>query len=191
MRDAAKLIDNEIVSIDSPVRVERLVMTGKTGGMGSPTAGLTPHPADLAILREFFAKYQEPGAGERKLYLSRVGQKRSPANEPALQAEMEKCGFSPFDGTGMSLLAQVKLFSSAKRLIGMHGAGLSNIVWAQHGVEVCEIFSSGYMPSCYSALTAMRGGQYTSVSYTPGLQNMIDPVSFDRTVAIACVTANN
>jgi len=191
VREVAKLIDNEIVSIDSPVRVERLVMTGKTGGMGSPVAGLTPHPADVAILREFFARYQEPGLGERKLYLSRVGQKRSPANEPALQAEMEKHGFSPFDGTGMSLLAQVKLFSSAKWLIGMHGAALSNIVWAQPGVEVCEIFSSGYMPSCYSALTAMRGGQYNSVSYTPGAQNIIDAASFDRTVAIARGMAGN
>ena len=175
VRDLAKLIDNEIVSIDSPVRVERLVMTGKTGGLGSPLAGLTPHPADVAILREFFAKYQEPGAGDRKLYLSRVGQKRSPANEAALQAEMEKHGFSAFDGTGMGLLAQVKLFSLARQIIGTHGAALSNIVWAQQGVKVCEVFSSGYMPSCYSALTAMRGGQYTSVYYTPGPQNVIDP----------------
>ena len=162
VREVADLIDNEIVLMDSPVRVERLVMTGKTGGMGSPVAGLTPHPADVAILREFFAKYREPDAGERKLYLSRVGQKRSPGNEPALQMEMEKQGFARFDGTGMSLLQQIKLFSSARRLMGMHGAALSNVIWAPEGVDVCEIFASAYMPSCYSALTAIRGGHYTT-----------------------------
>ena len=98
---------------------------------------------------------------------------------------MEKYGFWAFDGTGMSLLAQVKLFSVARQIIGTHGAALSNIVWSQQGVRVCEVFSSGYMPSCYSALTAMRGGQYTSASYAPGLQNIIDPASFQQLVSIA------
>ena len=185
VREVADLIANEIVLMDSPVRVERLVMTGKTGGMGSPVAGLTPHPADVAILREFFAKYREPDAGERKLYLSRVGQKRSPGNETALQMEMEKQGFMRFDGTGMRLIQQIKLFSSASRLIGMHGAALSNVIWAPEGVDVCEIFASAYMPSCYSALTAIRGGHYTPVSYTPGPQNMIDPASMERLAIIA------
>jgi len=185
VREVAGLIDKEVVAIESPVRIERLVMTGKTGGLGSPLAGLTTHPADVATLREFFAKYQESGFGERKVYLSRVGRKRSPVNELAVQAAMEKQGFVRFDGTGMSLLAQVKLFSRARQLIGIHGAGLSNIVWAPEGVQVCEIFSSAYMPSCYSALTAIRRGHYTAVSYTPGGQNTIDPVTFDQLVGIA------
>lgn len=183
--EVTALIDNDIVYIDSPVRVERLVMTGKTGGMGSPVAGLTPHPADVAVLRDFFAKHLEPGSRGRKLYLSRVGQKRSPANEAALQAEIEKQGFELFNGTGMSLLAQIALFSSARQLIGMHGAALSNVVWAPEGVDVCEIFSSGYMPSCYSALTAIRCGRYTPLFYTPGPNNMIDPATLERLALIA------
>ena len=134
---------------------------------------------------EFFAKYRESGSCDRKLYLSRVGQKRSPANEDALQLDMEKHGFERFDGTGMSLLAQVALFSSAKQLIGMHGAALSNIVWAPKGVDVCEIFSSGYMPSCYSALTAIRCGHYTPVSYVPGPENVIDAATLERLAIIA------
>ena len=185
VREVAELLDNEVFVIESPVRVERLVMTGKTGGMGSPIAGLTPHPADVAMLREFFTKYLTPKSGNRKLYLSRIGQKRSPANEADLQAEVEKYGFEPFDGTGMSLRAQIELFSSATKLIGMHGAGLSNVVWAQEGVDVHEIFSSGYMPSCYSGLTAIRGGSYTPMSYNVDAQNIIDPTSMERLVAIA------
>jgi hypothetical protein len=185
VREVADLLNNEIVVIESPVRVERLLMTGKTGGMGSPIAGLTPHPADVATLREFFTKYLKPESSDRKLYLSRVGQKRSPANEADLQAEMEKHGFERFDGTGMSLRAQVELFSSATKLIGMHGAALSNVVWAPEGVDVYEIFSSSYMPTCYSGLTAIRGGCYTPMSYNPGAQNMIDPTNMERLVAIA------
>ncbi|MGA7314594.1 MAG: glycosyltransferase family 61 protein [Silvibacterium sp.] len=185
VREAAELIDNDIVYIDSPVRVERLVMTAKTAGLGSPLAGLTPHPADVAILRKFFAKYHEPSPGDRKLYLSRVGQERSPANELAVQLDMEKQGYALFDSARMSLVSQVALFSSARQLVGMHGAALANIVWAPEGVDVCEIFSSSYMPSCYSALTAIRRGWYTPVSYTPGPENVVDAATLERLAAIA------
>ncbi|MGC1294076.1 MAG: glycosyltransferase family 61 protein [Alloacidobacterium sp.] len=185
VREVTELIDNDIVFMDSPLRVERLVMTAKTGGMGNPLAGLTPHPADVATLRDFFIKHRAPSPGERKLYLSRVGQKRSPVNESALQLDMEEQGFVLFDGTGMSLRSQVALFSSASHLVGIHGAGLANIVWAPEGVDVCEIFSSDYMPSCYSALTAIRNGCYTPVAYTSGSENMIDTVTLERLTIMA------
>jgi capsular polysaccharide biosynthesis protein len=185
VREVTGLIDNGIVFVDSPVRVERLIMTAKTGGMGSPLTGLTPHPADVAVLREFFAKYLEPHPCDRKLYLSRVGRKRSPANECDLQRDMEKQGFVRFEGTDVSLLSQVALFSSARKLIGLHGAAFANIVWAHEGVDVCEIFSSGYMPSCYSALTTIRAGRYTPVSYTPGAENTIDAATLERLAVIA------
>jgi hypothetical protein len=180
VREVANLIDNEVVTIGSPVRVERLVMTAKTAGMGSPFGGLTPHPADVAILREFFAKYRDAQPGDRKLYLSRLGQKRSPANEHILQSSMEKQGFVTVDGSRMTLLSQISLFSSATHLVGIHGAAFANVVWAPEGVQVNEIFSSDYMPSCYSALTAIRRGRYTSVSYTPGSGNMMDARVIER-----------
>jgi hypothetical protein len=185
VREVTGLIDNDIVFVGSPVRVERLVMTAKTAGMGSPLIGLTPHPVDVATLREFFSKHHELRSCDHKLYLSRVGHKRSPANECDLQFELEKQGFVRFDGTGVSLLSQIALFSSARQLIGLHGAAFSNIVWAPEGVLVCEIFSPAYMPSCYSALTAIRAGRYTPVSYTAGAENMIDAATLERLAAIA------
>lgn len=185
VREVTRLIDNETVVLDSPVCVERLIMTGKTAGIGSPSAGLTPHPADVEILRTFFARYIDSAPCYRKLYLSRLGQRRSPTNESFLVLQMKEQGFESFDGTGMSLVAQIALFSSAKQMIGMHGAALSNIVWAPDGVDVCEIFSSAYLPSCYSALTAIRSGHYTPVSYSPGPENQVDAASITRIVGIA------
>lgn len=189
VREVAELVGNDVVFIDSAVRVERLIMTAKTAGMGSPLAGLTPHPADIAVLREFFAKYHTAGPPCRRLYLSRVGQKRSPANEAALQIELEEGGFVPFDGREMSLLSQIDLFSSARQLVGIHGAALSNLVWAPEGVDVCEIFSTDYLPSCYSALTAIRRGCYTAFSYNPGPENMIDSGTLERIAALAAISS--
>jgi capsular polysaccharide biosynthesis protein len=98
---------------------------------------------------------------------------------------MEEQGFVLFDGTGMSLRSQVALFSSASHLVGIHGAGLANIIWAPEGINVCEIFSSDYMPSCYSALTAIRNGCYTPVAYTSGSENMIDAATLERLTIMA------
>lgn len=184
--EVAELTGKDSIFVDSPVRVERLVMTAKTGGLGSPLAGLTPHPADVAILREYFARYHPPAQDRRKLYLSRVGKQRSPANESMLQREMEKRGFITFDGTGMSLRAQIALFSSASQLVGLHGAALANIVWAPGGIDVCEIFSPEYMPSCYSTLTAIRGGRYTALTYDSASENKIDNATLGQIVGIVC-----
>jgi hypothetical protein len=185
VREVTELIENEIVTIASPVRVERLVMTGKTGGIGSPIAGLTPHPADVTILRDFFSRFFESGPTDRKLYLSRVGYSRSSSNECDLQSRMEKLGFQAFNGAGMSVRSQVALFSRAKRVIGLHGAALSNIVWAPEGIDLCEIFSSGYLPGCYSALTAIRMGCYRPVLYSAGSENGIDRETLEQLVSMA------
>jgi hypothetical protein len=67
----------------------------------------------------------------------------------------------------------------------MHGAALANVVWAPEGVDVCEIFSSGYMPSCYSALTAIRRGCYTPLCYTSGPENVIDAATLEQLAVIA------
>jgi capsular polysaccharide biosynthesis protein len=76
------------------------------------------------------------------------------------------------------------MFSSARQLIGLHGAALANIVWAQEGSNVCEIFSSAYMPGCYSTLTAIRAGATHPVSYTAGAENMIDVTTTERLALI-------
>ena len=185
VREVGELIGKDLIPIDSPVRVERLVMTAKTGGLGSSLGGLTPHPSDVAMLREFFSEYHATGPAERKLYLSRVGQKRSATNEPTLQRDMERRGYVTFDGTGMSLRSQIGIFSSARQLVGVHGAAFANIVWSPEGVNVCELFSSDYLPSCYSALTAMRRGRYTSLSYAPGPENLMDAATLGRLAVIA------
>lgn len=184
VREMAGLIDNDIIFAEGPHRVERLVMTAKTAGMGSPSAGLTPHPVDVAILRGFFRKYFDEGSGNRKLYLSRVGQARGPVNEIDIQSRMEAQGFQSFDGAGKTLISQIALFSTATQLMGLHGAALANIVWAPEGVDVCEIFSSAYMPSCYSALTAIRKGRYTPMSYEANAENKIDAATIERLAAL-------
>ena len=87
-----------------------------------------------------------------------MGRERRPANERDLQIEIDKQGFVSFDGTCVSLLSQIALFSSVRQLIGVHGAAFADIVLRARRVDDCDVFSSMYMPDCYSALAAIRSG---------------------------------
>mmetsp|Transcript_49944 Transcript_49944/g.156331 ORF Transcript_49944/g.156331 Transcript_49944/m.156331 type:complete len:122 (-) Transcript_49944:120-485(-) len=44
----------------------------------------------------------------------------------------------PFDSTGMSCREQVRVFASAHVVIGTHGAGLTNVMFAPSGARVIE-----------------------------------------------------
>ncbi len=154
---AADLVDRERVAIDRRTRVERLIMVGRTAGAGNPAFAMAPHPADIATLRAFFRHYLDPSRTGKRLYLTRVGQRRSPPNELELQDWAVAHGFEIFDGTDLELIEQIRLFSAADIVIGLHGAALSNIVWCKRGTKVLEIFDPDWIPSCYSAIASLCG----------------------------------
>lgn len=154
--DFLKLVDNPVVYIQRPTTLESLVMVAKISGYG-----LSPHPMDVAVLRRFFARWMSAEAPSRKLYLSRIGERRSPANEPDLLRLANDNGYEVFNGDGVDLLTQVSMFSSAKEVLGVHGAAFSNLAFSQQA-RVCELFNASYLPACYSILA-----RYTGLEYHP------------------------
>lgn len=58
----------------------------------------------------------------------------------------------------MSLAEQIEIFSSSRMIIGMHGAGLSDSVFAQRGATVVELGQINY--PCYEPLAKKLGLQY-------------------------------
>ena len=52
--------------------------------------------------------------------------------------------------TAFSMVQQIRLFAGAGLIMGIHGAGLSNMVWSQRGTGVFEL--GGYMFPCYENL---------------------------------------
>ncbi len=97
-------------------------------------------------------------SGRRRLFLRRSAERgRSLANGIAAEEIAAGFGFEPIDADGMSLREQIALFSGARSVIGVHSAGLTNIMFARgSGMSVLEILPPGQIPIGWNALDRPR-----------------------------------
>jgi hypothetical protein len=166
--------------IDKPMRVESLVMTGKTGGLGSHSGLQVLHPADIQTVRKHFSDWLEKEPSGGSYYLSRRGFSRSPVDEPELESIAHEQGLRILQPANLTMQEQVKLFSGACAIVGLHGAALANSVWLPRGASVVEFFSSRYMPFMFASLAAMRTLNYRHASYELGPDNQMGKAFLER-----------
>lgn len=104
---------------------------------------LTFQPAILHWLRDKFKGLCTPGGGRRKLFISRAGnsqpQGRRLLNENEIANFAREQGFEIIRCEELSFEAQVTLFSEASVIVGSHGAGLTNIIFAPHTAKIIEM----------------------------------------------------
>ena len=81
--------------------------------------------------------------GERILITRPDAAHRRIVNDAEVRNVATKYGFLEFCPGTHSFLEQVKVFSSAKVILGIHGAGLSNLVWSSAGGRVGELMPGG------------------------------------------------
>lgn len=170
-------LNQEVIYIDKKTTVKELIMIGKTAGQGNPYLGLTPHPEDIKTLRKYFVKNIKYTENKKvNLYLSREGFRRSPQNEKEIRSLLENNNFISFNAaSGLSFLEQISLFSQANHIIGVHGAALANLVWSSQKCSVLELFSSRYMPSCFSNIASIRELNYDFLIYGEKNESTINP----------------
>jgi len=116
----------------------------------------------IDFLRETFLPHRDTTASKiEKIYISRSkASHRRVLNEAAVLDYLMPLGYVPFWLEDLSFLEQVSLFSQAQRVIGLHGAGLANIVWCPAGARVLEIFPSESIPTYYWVLASQVGVDY-------------------------------
>jgi capsular polysaccharide biosynthesis protein len=101
-----------------------------------------------------------PGAA-RKLYVARTdAQRRVMRNEMAVIEEMRRRGYEIVIPGSLSFTEQVRLFRSARLVVGPHGAGLTNVVFCEPGTIVYELVSADYTNSCFCNLAMVCWLQY-------------------------------
>lgn len=139
---------NNVIKCYSPIRVEKLVMVAKDGGLGIPFPPLgSVNPQDVRVLKEFFKEYiaEKNDAKEKNmLYLSRSRWRRAHQGEEILEQELEKMGFTIFHGD-IDFFEQIQLFSKADVIVGASGAAMSNIIWASPNTKVVQL----HIPKVY------------------------------------------
>lgn len=87
---------------------------------------------------EFYRKLFPPLRGDmrRKLYFPRRGN-RHPSNNEQIAARLAELGFETVDPVAMPNLRQ--RMAEATHIVGVHGAGLANLVFCTPGTRVLEI----------------------------------------------------
>ncbi len=157
-------ISNSIIPTSIPIRVEKLILSAKTAGLGSPIPPhSTAHPSDLKLLRKWFSSYMKNETQPTQMiYLSRRRWNRGIKGEDILEKRLETLGFKIFHGD-LNLFEQIELFSQAKLIVGASGAAMSNMVWMQKKSNVIQLHHTNIFYRFYFNIAKMCGLEYQFV----------------------------
>ena len=122
-------------------RVDRLVLPSYP----------VPTPASCGWLRERVLGDAEAAPEERRerILIARGDGydwwRRAVVNQDELEAALEPLGFRSYRLAEMSVLEQARLFDRAEAIVGVHGAGFTNMVFSR-GAAVLELFGRQVRP---------------------------------------------
>ncbi len=122
----------------------------------------TGYMADWAFrrLRQRFCGTRPKTEGKR-LYVSRAeSAHRKVTNEDEIIRALEREGFTAVVGQNLTVAEQIRLYADAEIIVGVHGAGLTNILFAPAGALVIDVLDPEHIVGCYYALAASLGQKY-------------------------------
>jgi capsular polysaccharide biosynthesis protein len=91
------------------------------------------------------------------LFISRKDSpRRVMQNEDELFSRLQPFGFARLLLSEIDYLSQIQLFYNARCIVGLHGAGLTNIGFCHAGCQVFEIIPAPYINACYRFLAAAK-----------------------------------
>jgi hypothetical protein len=126
----------------------------------------------MQITRNYLVPSKIRKGGEI-LFVERLGgYRRAIGLTESVRARLKDIGVTFFDPACASVKTQIETFANAKLVIGIHGAGLANLLWCQQGTKVIEIFNPSFAPWCYAILANQLGIDYYCLGRHPGLMDI-------------------
>jgi tetratricopeptide (TPR) repeat protein len=103
--------------------------------------------------------------GSKIIFISRAGvDYKKLINEEEIINSLEKFNIEVISPQDHSLTKQVEIFNQAKCIIGPHGTGLTNILWAPPGVKIIDLKGQFNHFKYIEALADSLGASYTSIT---------------------------
>mgnify|MGYP003353282435 FL=1 len=101
--------------------------------------------------------------GGTLIYLSRRDSPhRVMLNEEELEQRLTAIGFNCITGSDLSVEEQSRIFSEARMIVGPHGAGLTNLIWAHQNTTVLEITNTKIQHMTdFRSISQIRGHSYS------------------------------
>ena len=147
------------MAAQSNLRVEQLVLAQPNDST------CNYHPCLAAWFGEMAAlAHGERATGARRFFVDRRDARSRPlANEDAVIAALEPLGIEPVAAEHLSGAAQIALFRHAELVVGPHGAGLANLLFASPGCRVIELQMDAYCHWGFRRIAALKGLPYDCV----------------------------
>ncbi|MBS1978371.1 MAG: glycosyltransferase family 61 protein [Bacteroidetes bacterium] len=121
----------------------------------------------LDLWKEIVSPFVHRAGGQRRIFITRSKESlRYLENENEVISLFKIQGIEIYNCDALSLEQQSELFASAVLIIGIHGAGLTNLIYRNSPCHVIELFpppESDYLPFHYVMLAGQQGFTYDAV----------------------------
>ncbi|MCX6875054.1 MAG: glycosyltransferase 61 family protein [Verrucomicrobia bacterium] len=118
------------------------------------------NPLGMKWLRDVYGLPSEGGSGHRKIFVSRRGTKRDLTNMNDIERVLAAEGWDVLEPGELSFREQIETFRDARVIVGLHGAGMTNLLWAPIGVRVLELMPRTFRNGCYEAISLVLGHRH-------------------------------
>jgi hypothetical protein len=146
-----------------------------------------------AIMRGFYGQ-PAPRGGERIFFSRGEAKARRLINETELEAIAARHGFTRFEATSGNHPEQVSRFANADAVIAVHGAGLTNLIFARPGTAVMELFPSNCIKSTYLWLSNRLDLRHYPLLGSDGDYHQafqVDPRHFEARLGEICAASGH
>ena len=133
------------------------------------------HPEGLSSLRKFAQSTSAAQNVKEKIYISRIGTRRSISREELIVDYLANQGFKILSAENLTFKEQIDIFSKAETLIGVHGAGLTNGIWTPKA-KMIELMPSNRINRCFEWQSNLLGSEYERIlfdSEKPDIESII------------------
>lgn len=150
---------SKIVDMKEKVHVmcDSLIVPSKTGLSGNISVRI------VNILRDMFKSWmiEDGNFALEKIFISRQASvKRKVENYEMILPVLEKYGFEIITLEDKTVSEQIKIFYNSKFIVGVHGAGFTNIAFCKPGTVIVEIFPPNYVNQCYWTIASHNSLKY-------------------------------
>lgn len=120
------------------------------------------------------------GAGYHKVFVSRKGTRRNLTNADAVEAQLAAQGFLIVRPGEMTFEQQIAAFKDARLVVGVMGAGMTNMVFAQRGARVINIAPAAMPDTFFYLLSVHKQQSYCEIRG----ENIANPGSWDERFSV-------
>jgi len=182
-----------MIGVD-PVRVVTGVTRAKLVYLPQGTPCGFPDARSIQLLSRLLRRHVRSGRRpprNRLIYVRRSGTRRIAVEAPIefvlrAVAERRQLNYTVFDDRPTPPLSTAaELFNAAVAVFGPHGAGLSNLVFCEHGTAVIEgVCNEPHVNMCYQMTAHMLGLRYHAIPSRGGCERVVDITASDVETAI-------